>query len=197
MNDFWNQRYKTKEYAYGELPNLYFKKELEKLIPGIILLPGEGEGRNAVFAASKGWDVTAFDPSTEGRKKALLLAENHNVKINYLIESYETADFNKDSFDCIGLIYTHMSLEKRKEYHRKLLSFLNPGGILILEGFSKQQINKNTGGPRNIEMLFSKDELLDDFSGLKDIKIEERDTRLNEGSFHQGVASVIRLVGTK
>ena len=73
MNDTWvnrlNDRYSTDEYAYGEQPNNFLREELEKLKPGTILFPAEGEGCNAVFAAKLGWIVSAFDISAEGKNK--------------------------------------------------------------------------------------------------------------------------------
>lgn len=197
MNDFWNQRFGTKEYAYGEAPNNFVKKELAKLTPGKILFPAEGEGRNAVYAATLGWDVTAFDPSIEGKKKAELLATKQNAQIQYQINNYENVNFPTEQFDCIVLVFAHMSPAKRNEYHKKLSTFLKPGGAIILEGFSKEQITKNTGGPQNIDMLFSKEELQTDFSDFSVLTISESETILNEGPFHQGMASVIRVVGMK
>lgn len=197
MNNFWNERYKNKEFAYGEAPNNFVKQELAKLTPGKILFPAEGEGRNAVYAAKQGWDVTAFDPSLEGKKKAKLLAAKHNVEIEYVIDGYETIDFPKEKFECIVLVFAHMPLKQRQKYHQKLITFLRPGGTLILEGFSKKQINNNTGGPQNIEMLFSEDELILDFDMFSNLKITEIDVVLNEGQFHQGKSSVIRITGIK
>jgi len=197
MNDFWNQRFANEEYVYGEEPNQFFRQELEKLTPGRILFPGEGEGRNAVFAAKLGWKVTAFDPSSEGKKKALKLVKKNKVKIDYLLNNYDEVQFEPEEFDCVVLIFTHMPSHKRNEYHKKLTSFLKPGGILILEGFSKEQINNNTGGPRNVDMLFSKDELFNDFELFSKLEITEADTFLTEGETHNGISSVIRLLGIK
>jgi len=197
MNNFWNERYAVEEYVYGTAPNDYFKQELEKLNPGRILLPGEGEGRNAVFAATHGWDVTAFDNSTEGKRKAEKLAEQNDVQINYQLSDYGSFQSASDGFDCIGLIYTHMPSSKRNEYHKKMASFLKPGGILIMEGFSKKQINYNTGGPKDIEMLFSREELLNDFNDFTEISITETEIDLDEGLFHRGKASVIRVCAVK
>lgn len=197
MNNFWDERYRTKKFAYGEAPNTFIKQELAKLKPGKILFPAEGEGRNAVFAATIDWDVTAFDPSIEAKKKAELLEAKHNTKIDYQIASYENVNFPTAFFNCIVLVFAHMSPSKRNEYHKKLSTFLKPGGQLILEGFSKEQVNRNTGGPKNSEMLFSKEEMENDFSEYSELKIEETETLLNEGPFHQGVASVIRVVGIK
>lgn len=197
MNDFWNERYGSTEYAYGEQVNELVKNELGKLEPGKILFPAEGEGRNAVYAAIHNWEVTAFDPSIEGQKKAFLLADKHEVHINYLIDGYETVEFPEGSFDCLVLVFAHMPPQKRRSYHQKLVKFLKPGGTLILEGFSKDQLGKRSGGPPDIDMLFSKEELEGDFSGLRDLQISETDTVLNEGPFHQGIASVIRILGKK
>ena len=197
MTDFWNERYATEEYAYGTEPNLFFKDNLEQLVPGKILFPAEGEGRNAVFAAKLGWQVSAFDPSTEGKRKAEKLALENGISINYQIDNYESMSFPANYFDCIVLIFAHMHPLKRNEYHQKLMSFLKPGGILILEGFSKKQISRNSGGPRDVDMLFSREELQYDFGSFSELTITETDYCLNEGPFHQGMASVIRTRGIK
>jgi SAM-dependent methyltransferase len=197
MTDFWNTRYGSDEYAYGTAPNEFLKEQITKLPVGKILFPAEGEGRNAVYAAKLGWQVTAFDPSTEGKRKAENLARKNNVTIDYMIDNYEHVKFPNDSFDCVALVFAHMHPQKREEYHQKLISFLRPGGLLILEGFSKKQIRNNTGGPRDLDMLFSKEELLCDFKSMSEIETEEMDVALNEGPFHQGIASVIRVFAVK
>jgi len=197
MNSFWNERYAVDAYVYGTEPNEFFKEELEKLTPGKILFPAEGEGRNAVFAATMGWEVTAFDASTEGKKKAEKLAEVNGVNIQYEINDYDNIQFEPASFDCLVLIYAHMHPLKRNAYHKKLISFLKPGGKLILEGFSKKQIQNNTGGPRDVNMLFSIEELKSDFDGMARLTVEETTIILKEGQFHDGKADVIRIVGTR
>lgn len=197
MNDFWNQRFGGDEYAYGTQPNEFYKEQLEKLEPGKILFPAEGEGRNAVYAATQGWNVAAFDPSTEGKRKAELLALSKNVSIEYLTSDYENIHFPEETFDCVVLIFAHMHPLKRNEYHKKLASYLKPGGTLILEGFAKKQIFNKTGGPQNIDMLFSKEELENDFSGFSNLEITETEVNLDEGAFHRGTAAVIRVLGKK
>jgi len=197
MNNFWDKRFSTKEYVYGTEPNDFFREQLKELAPGKILFPAEGEGRNAVYAATKGWEVYAFDPSIEGKKKAEKLAESKNIKINYQTSDYEKIQFNANFFDCMVLIFAHMPPLKREHYHRKLSGFLKPGGTLILKGFSKNQITKNTGGPQNIDMLFSREELSNDFRNYSKLKIEEKEIDLNEGIYHDGIASVIQLIGIR
>lgn len=197
MNNFWDKRYNTKEYVYGEAPNEFVKKKLTGLRPGKILFPAEGEGRNAVYAAQLGWDVTAFDLSVEGKYKALNLASKQGVDINYQVLGYEKAEFEPAYFDCICLVFAHMPSAVRRHTHKKLISFLKPGGVLMLEAFSKKQIDKNSGGPSNQDLLFSEQELKEDFSELSELNFEETEAVLNEGPFHQGTASLIRVTGIK
>ncbi|KJF42373.1 class I SAM-dependent methyltransferase [Draconibacterium sediminis] len=197
MNSFWNERYSATEYAYGEAPNEFLKEQLPQLQPGKVLFPAEGEGRNAVFAATLGWEVTAFDPSSEGKRKALLLSDKHNVSINYQVTDYKNADFEKEYFDCICLTYVHMPENMRNQVHQKLASYLKPGGTLILEGFSKEQINKNTGGPKDIGFLFDEKELKNDFKNFSTLTTYKTDIELDEGLYHRGLASIIRLKGVK
>lgn len=197
MNEFWDQRYATTEYVYGKTPNLFYQQQLEQLKPGTILFPAEGEGRNAVYAATQGWKVTAFDSSIEGQKKALRLAIENKVSINYLLKSYDEVEFPENFFDCIVLVFAHMAEPKRSAIHKKLVSYLKPGGTLIMEAFSKEQINFKSGGPRDINALYSLDEMNSDFSGLKINHLSQTIKELYEGSYHSGNASVIRLVAVK
>lgn len=197
MSEFWNNRYAIKEFVYGTAPNLFFKSQIDTLLPGNILFPAEGEGRNAVYAAKLGWKVFAFDSSSEAKKKAETLAMENSVTLHYEVNDLESAEYPTDFFDCIVLVFAHFHPFERKLFHQKLLSFLKPGGVVILEGFSKKQMQFSSGGPRNFEMLFSENEIESDFNSLTTIKIEETEVILNEGRFHQGPASVIRMVGTK
>jgi SAM-dependent methyltransferase len=197
MNDFWNKRYSTEEYAYGTLPNEFFREEAKKLIPGKILFPAEGEGRNAVYAALIGWEVYAFDISTEAKLKAEKLADRNNLMIHYTISPVDEIKYPEAYFDCIVLIYAHFSPQNRNRYHRNLLKLLKPGGTIILEGFSKKQIKLDSGGPKDIDMLFSRTELENDFIYLSSFQVTETEYILNEGKYHQGIAAVIRLTGKK
>lgn len=197
MKDFWDSVYSKDEYIYGLTPNNYFKIELSKLEAGRVLLPAEGEGRNAVWAAKNNWNVEAFDYSTTAKKKALKLAEVNNAIIEYSTASIDDFTPNKNSYDCIALIYVHQPAEKRKDVHQRIIGMLKPGGTLILEGFSKDQIERNSGGPKNIDMLFSKEELMGDFDSLLIVDLQECQVTLNEGELHNGEASVIRLTAMK
>lgn len=198
----WNDRYSSEEFAYGTEPNNYLKEQLEKLEPGSILFPAEGEGRNAVFAATKGWKVSAFDISSEGKSKALRLAENQKTSIDYQIGELETLNFQEGQFDAIALIYAHFPAEIKSSIHQMLDRYLRKEGIIIFEAFSKSHLdyvtkNEKVGGPKDIGSLFSMDEIRADFPNYDIIELEEKEIELSEGIFHNGTGSVIRFTGQK
>lgn len=197
MKNFWDERFSSKEYIYGKLPNQFYAEEISKLTPGKVLFPAEGEGRNSTFAAELGWNVFAFDSSVQAKKKALLLADEKKVTIQYIISSLEEFDYEKEQFDCLVLTFVHLSQKVRTQIHKKLLEFLKPGGKIIIESFSKGQLGKSSGGPQNLDMLYSKEELYVDFYSLTEVEITEIETDLDEGNHHKGNATLIRLVGTK
>jgi SAM-dependent methyltransferase len=195
--NFWDERYHHAEYAYGKNPNLFFYQELQKLKPGSLLLPFEGEGRNAVAAAKLGWKVTAFDQSLEGKRKALLLAQENQVTIDYKTGQLQELNFPYEQFDAIGLIFAHLPLAERQEFHQAIIKKLKPQGILILEAFHEKQLGKSSGGPQQKEMLFTEEKLRADFQDLSTISMVDLETNLDEGLFHQGLAHVIRMVAQK
>jgi 2-polyprenyl-3-methyl-5-hydroxy-6-metoxy-1,4-benzoquinol methylase len=196
----WNERYSDEAFAYGEEPNQYLRAQLEKLPIGSILFPAEGEGRNAVFAAQLGWDVTAFDISQEGQKKADLLAEKRGVSIDYQVGPLEGLNFEAEQFDAIALIYAHFPAKIKSAYHQKLDTLLKKGGTIIFESFSKKHLayvmaDEKVGGPKDIDSLFSIDEIKADFPNYTIIELVEKDIELSEGLYHNGTGSVIRFVG--
>jgi len=202
MKEFWDERYGNPDYVYGEQPNEYLREKLPGFSMGKILFPADGEGRNGVYAAVLGWEVSAFDLSIEGQKKALALAEKNGVKIDYRVGEFQTLHYNEEQFDAIALIYAHFSTETKSAYHKILETYLATGGIIIFEAFSKrhvkyQLINKNAGGPKDIDMLFSKEEIASDFAHCDVIELIETDVELEEGRYHKGKGSVIRFVGRK
>jgi len=198
----WNDRYSKEEFAYGEAPNNYLKEQIEKLSAGTILFPAEGEGRNAVFAAKLGWTVSAFDISDEGKNKAIRLAEANNVTIDYQVGELESLNYQSEQFDAIALIYAHFPAAIKSAIHKTLDQYLRKGGIIIFEAFSKKHLeylakNDKVGGPKDIESLFSIEEIQSDFSNYEIIELEEKEIELNEGIFHNGTGLVIRFVGRK
>lgn len=193
----WDERYRTDAYAYGRDPNVFFSTRLDGAVPGRILLPGEGEGRNAVYAAGRGWTVDAFDQSAYGRTKALALAGEQGVEIRYRVCAVEDFPFGQNQYDAVGLIFFHLDPARRAVLHRNASESLKPGGLLILEAFHKEQLNRNSGGPKSPELLYDEPALASDFESLEILLLEKKEIMLDEGSFHQGKATVIRFLGIK
>lgn len=197
MSEFWNQRFSEERYVYGQQPNEFLKQQLKLLTPGRILFPCEGEGRNAVFAALKGWEVDAFDGSEEGKKKALKLANDNGVKIQYDIINVEDYVVPNGIYDAVVLVFAHFTPSIRSAFHQSIINGLKRGGVLILVGFRKEQLGHNSGGPRQLDMLFDQEMLQEDFRALKIDHLAHAERILDEGPYHQGLAYLIQLVGYK
>lgn len=203
MADIWNDRYAHPEYAYGVTPNNFFAERLLRYRPmGKALLPADGEGRNGVFAAKHGLEVTSFDLSEAGSKKALQLASDQKVAIDYRLGDFREMGFEEGSFDLLALIYAHFSGDVKQEYNRALASYLRTGALLIFEAFGSQHLgyrnrNPSVGGPDDAEMLFSTGQILTTFPHFETLYLAEEVIELNEGKFHRGTGSVVRFVGRK
>lgn len=195
--EFWNERYSSNDFVYGTEPNNYFKNELDKLIPGNLILPGDGEGRNSVYAAKNGWKVDAVDFSTVAKEKALKLAEENSVKINFEVADLSEYKPKTNYYDAAAIIFLHLNPNIRSDVHSKIVDSLKPGGTLILEVYEKGQFGKDSGGPQNIDMLYSKEELKEDFKLMGIKLLEKRIIHLDESHFHKGEAVVLRLIAVK
>jgi hypothetical protein len=152
--DFRNQRYSEEGWAYGDGPNEFFRRWLAYHPPGRLLLPCEGEGRQAFHAARKGWQVEAFDLSQVGINKVLRQAQLENLDLVFRME--DATNYHSPAiFDGLALIYAHLPADVRRQVHRNLHSEIKEGGWLLLEGFHTDQIGKPSGGPQQQpDMLF-------------------------------------------
>lgn len=197
MKNFWDERYSAKEFVYGTQPNQFFKDQIDKSTPGKILMVGEGEGRNAVYAATIGWQVDAIDSSETAIQKALRLAQMNNVNINYQVVDFFTYNFPKENYDAVGIIFVHTNESESDSFYKNCENALRKNGRIILELFSHNQLGKTSGGPQDLSMLCSLDKIQKGFALLKHELLKEENVILSEGEFHQGEASVIRFIGVK
>ena len=203
MKEMWDSRYSEEGYAYGSEPNVFLKEVIEKnKLAGKMLFPAEGEGRNAVFAAKKGLDVYAFDISIEGQKKAIQLAEQENVSIHYQVGDFFEMDLINQQYDAAALIYAHFPPPVLSKFYQKVGELVKPGGMIILEGFSKgnlplREANPEIGGPNTLEMLFSTESIKNEFPHFEIIQLEEVEVELAEGKYHIGKGKVVRFIGRK
>lgn len=201
MSDFWNERYKTEEYVYGDKPNEFLAAHL-KGARGDWLFPADGEGRNGVYAATLGLKVFSVDQSSEGKNKALKLAAKKGVEITYTVGLIEDVDLGSARFDGAALIFAHFPADIRSSAHAKILRAIKPGGTIIFEAFSKKQLEyqkrgETSGGPQDSQMLFSIEEIRQEFPGVEFSLLEEREVYLAEGAKHSGHGHVVHFVGKK
>lgn len=198
MKEFWDARYREDGFAYGSEPNAFVKDRLSAIAPkGRILFPAEGEGRNAVYAASLGWDVHAYDISEGGREKAMQLAQAQDVRIDYRIAGFLDVVYPAGSFDALVFSYVHVPTALKASVLHAQKTFLKEGGLFLFEGFSVNNLplraaNPQIGGPDNIDMLYSVEEIATLFEGVPHLHVWEEEVELSEGKYHVGKAIVIR-----
>lgn len=193
--NFWNERYNETELVYGEAPNIWMKVCLDARIPGKILFPAEGQGRNAIYAASRGWEVDAFDFSPVARQRAMEQADRQKVSIRYQVHQVQDYTPRERYYDAIGLSYVHLPESIRIPFYEKLIRSLKPGGEIFIEGFTHTQLAYQSGGPRFEELLYTAAIVTRELSVLQPIYCLETDLVLAEGEYHKGPAHVIRFIG--
>ena len=193
----WNERFSQKGYAYGEEANEFLKTTAHLLPKGRILCLGEGEGRNALFLAMAGYEVTAIDISEVGLEKIRKRAEEKNVKIQTVHADLTQYDIGIEAWQGIVSIYFHLPKNNRSPLHHRCTEALAKGGVFIMESYSTKQLKFDTGGPKNIDLLLDLDEVRAELNSL-DFKIaREIEREIIEGEFHTGVGSVIQIAGVK
>lgn len=195
MNEFWDNRYSEPDYAYGESPNAFLVAQKSYLRAGMrALAVADGEGRNGVWLAQQGLTVVSVDGSAVGLDKARALARARGTEIETIHTDLTTWTWPQDSFDVVVAIYIHFPQAQRARMHRAMLAALKPGGVLLLEAFTLQQLQFRSGGPPVAEMLYSAEMLRADFAAAKILQLEEKTVELAEGKYHRGSAAVVRLV---
>lgn len=197
--NLWDQRFAETGYKYGLEPNAFLREQATRLAPASrVLVPGDGEGRNGVWLAEQGHAVTSVDYSAVGLQKAQALAASRGVALD--TELVDLADWapEAETWDAVVLVYTHLPSAIRQPAHRRLAQGLRPGGWLLLEGFHPQQLALSSGGPKDVDMLYTPDLLDADFAKL--LRCERSwhgEVQLDEGPGHQGLAHVTRWVGQR
>jgi SAM-dependent methyltransferase len=193
----WNDRFGGGEYIFGKEPNKYLQTKLDEIKPGKIFLPGDGEGRNAVYAALNGWNVTSADFSEVALDRAKEFASDSNADINFKFVDLIEDELPTGEYDVVGISFLHFNGKTKKIVHQKLNDTLQVGGILILECFSTEQIKLNSGGPRKKDSLYTIEELKSYYQGFEFIEAEDIKIQLDEGQGHQGDAYVVRIFARK
>lgn len=195
---FWDSRYDEKGFAYGTAPNVFLSSFVDSFKAGDkVLVIGDGEGRNGVWLAEQGCNVVSVDSSRVGVKKAQKLAAEKGVEIEAICADLNEWAWPESEFDFVVIIYVHFPPDVRALLHQKVISALKPGGQLIMESFTPEQLNYSSGGPPVLEMLYTLDMMKSDFKRLEIQQLEECVAELNEGHYHCGDAAVVRLLAKR
>ncbi|WLT39629.1 class I SAM-dependent methyltransferase [Synechocystis sp. B12] len=193
----WDERFSQSEYVYGTEPNDFLVSVANQIPQGKILCLAEGEGRNACFLASLGYEVIAVDQSSVGLAKAKQLAQEKGVKITTVQSNLADFDIVADAWEGIVSIFCHLPSSLRKQLYPKVYQGLKPGGVFILEGFALEQLQYNTGGPKDLDLLPKLETLQSELPSLNWLIANNLERNLDEGAYHQGKAALIQLLGQK
>jgi SAM-dependent methyltransferase len=201
MNEYarWEARFATPDYAFGKAPN-YFLKSCQKLLPqrGRALAVADGEGRNGVWLAEQGLDVVSLDFSPAAQNKAHALAADRGVKVTFIRADVHVWHYPQAAFDVVVEIFAQFSPPaQRAKKWRGMRRALKPGGILIIQGYTPKQLQYGTGGPKQLDNLYTRAMLEREFGDFRDLKIVEEERDLREGASHAGMSAVIGLTATK
>lgn len=191
----WDDRYSEDGYAYGTEPNDFVREQAHRIPEGPVLCVAEGEGRNAVHLAELGHAVTAVDASSVGMQKAGALAEERGVTISTVVADLSTYAVEAGAWAGVVSVFAHVPPQVRVELHRKLVAGLRPGGVLILEAYTPDQIGRGTGGPPVPGPMMTLEGLRTELAGLDLVIGRELVREVHEGRYHTGEAAVVQIVG--
>lgn len=195
----WNTRYDTSDYLFGTAPNAFLAAQAHRFTPGMSALAvADGEGRNGVWMAEQGLDVLSVDASAIALSKARRLAQARAVPLQTELADLAQWDFGRERFDVIAVIFIQFADPAlRTHLFSAMRASLKPGGILILQGYRPEQLAYGTGGPKQVENLYTPELLRDAFSGMEMLRLHAHDSTIEEGRGHRGVSALIDLVVRK
>ncbi|MEO0534795.1 MAG: class I SAM-dependent methyltransferase [Cyanobacteria bacterium P01_A01_bin.123] len=193
---FWNNRYDDSGYLYGTAPNSFLAQHAD-ILSGPVLSLSEGEGRNAVFLASRGLSVLGVDCSKVGLDKAKKLAESRGVTIETEVADLTNFEPKENHYGSVISISAHLPSVIRNKLYPLIERSLKVNGILLLEAYSENQLSKDTGGPKDVDMLMTIDKLNREFSSLDTVMLREIEREVSEGEGHTGMASVVQFIARK
>lgn len=193
----WNERFSQSDYQYGEAANDFIRENVSAIPKGKVLCLAEGEGRNAVFLAAQGYDVTAVDLSAAGLVKAKALADKHGVSLTLIEADLATFDLGEQQWQGIVGVWCHLPSAIRKDLYQRITPALAPGGVFISEVYTPDQLQYGTGGPKDVDMLVTATELKSLFPLLTFEHCEEKVRHITEGALHNGDSAVVQCIARR
>ena len=197
--DFWNTRYDRQDYLFGEAPNAFLAAQIDRLTPGMTALAvADGEGRNGVWLAEQGLTVTTTDIASRAIEKALALAERRGVALDAQLADLETWGWPQDAFDVVVAVFIQFAPPARRDQiFQRLKAAVKPGGLVLLEGYRPEQLAYGTGGPGQVENLYTEDLLRSAFTDFDILHLRSHDSDVSEGAGHCGRSALIDLIARR
>lgn len=194
----WDERFSQPEPVYGDSPNAFLAEQVFRFKPGMkILVPGDGYGRNGIWLAKQGLQVHTVDLSPVGVRRSQDAARAAGLQMTIELADLSTWDWPVETFDAVASIFLHLPPHVRPQIHGYMFRAVKPGGLVFLEAFTPAQLQNSSGGPKQVELLYTADILRRDFSAAVPVLLEEKEISLDEGHMHRGPAAVVRAVFRK
>ncbi|MDW6001580.1 class I SAM-dependent methyltransferase [Vibrio mangrovi] len=192
----WDDRYQVDTYIYGTEPNDFLRESVEHnyLSSGPVLCLADGEGRNSVYLAKCGYEVTAVDLSAVAIEKARRFAEENEVSVNFIQADLAEFDLGESQWQGIVAVFCHLPPVIRQKLHQALPVSLKSHGIYLIEGYTPQQLKYKTGGPSVADMMLSRQVLEEELPSLSPWYIEEKEREIYEGVMHRGKSHVVQAI---
>ncbi len=197
--NMWDERYAGEEYHFGTEPNAFLLSQRNLFEPGMSCLAlADGEGRNGVWLAEQGLHVLSVDSSSVALVKAKKLAQLRGVDVEFELVDLAGWPWGESQFDVIAAIFIQFATPAvRGHLFERIRHSLKPGGLLLLQGYTPRQLEFKTGGPSQVEHLYTRPMLRDAFAGMDILHLQEYDEVIKEGAGHSGMSALIDLVARK
>ncbi len=197
--NIWDERYAGEEYHFGTVPNAFLAAQRDLLNPGMrCLAVADGEGRNGVWLAEQGLQVLSVDSSAVAQEKARKLAMQRGVQLQFELADLLQWEWGENRFDVVvGIFIQFAPLAQREQMFDNIRRCLKPGGLLLLQGYTPRQLEYRTGGPSQVENLYTEAMLRAAFGNWEIVQLIEHDDVIHEGTGHSGMSALIDLVARK
>ena len=194
----WDKRFSTPDYVFGEEPNAFLVSQAALIGKGQALAVADGEGRNSVWLAQQGLSVDAFDFSSPAIVKAQALAAKHKVKVNFTCSDWQSFDWPTAHYDLVaGIFFQFAAPDERTQLFEKINKSMKPGGLLIIQGYGKNQLKYNTGGPGKLDHLYDDALMREAFADYEVLVCNTYETSITEGAGHSGMSALVGFVARK
>jgi len=171
----WDERYSGTEFEWTTRPNQFVAAELADLPPGRALDLAAGEGRNTVWLAERGWQVTAVDFSRVGLEKGRKLSAARGVdeaRVDWIVADLRDFEPDRDFYDLVLIAYLQVSPELRATVMARAAAALAPGGTAFVVGHDLTNLTEGTGGPQDPDVLYTPEAVRAELPGLRVVRAE-------------------------